>query len=124
MKTALPPEEFPELLTFSAVTDPDLEMIVKVARLQSEFCTKDFFRATNFVTKNAPKFSPKFLSLCSVGPEKNPAKFPPNFPLNFPNLPAKNKKKIHRRASAGAQGDMIVDHHGYLWVRADQSKRL
>ena len=44
---------------------------LKVARLQSEFCTKDFFRATNFRTKNAPKFSPKFLSLCSVGQKKS-----------------------------------------------------
>ena len=45
----------------------------------------------NFVTKNAPKLSPKCLSLCSVG-QKNPAKFPPNFPPNFPNFPAKNQK--------------------------------
>ena len=44
----------------------------KVARLQSEFCTKDFFRATNFRTKNAPKFSLNFLSLCSVGQKKSP----------------------------------------------------
>ena len=43
-----------------------------VARLQSEFCTKDVFRATNFLTKNAPKFSPKILSLCSVGQKKSP----------------------------------------------------
>ena len=68
--------------------------IVRVARLQSEFCTKDFFRATNFLTKNAPKFSPIFLSLCSMGQKKNPGKFPPNFPLKFPNFPAKNQKKI------------------------------
>ena len=68
--------------------------ILKVARLQSEFCTKDFFRATNFLSKNAPKFSPKFSSLCSVGQKKIPGKFPPNFPLNFPNFPAKNKKKF------------------------------
>ena len=61
---------------------------LKVARLQSEFCTKDFLvRATNFLTKNAPIFSPKILSLCSVG-QKNPGKIPPN----FPNFPAKNKK--------------------------------
>ena len=53
--------------------------ILKVARLQSEFCTKDFFRATNFLTKNAPEFSPKFLSLCSVGQKKIPGKFPPNY---------------------------------------------
>ena len=45
---------------------------VKVARLQSDFCTKDFFRATDFLTKNAPKFSQKFLSLCSVGQKKSP----------------------------------------------------
>ena len=51
----------------------------KVARLQSELCTKDVFRATNFVTKNAPKFSPKSLSLCSVGQKKNPAEFPSQF---------------------------------------------
>ena len=55
-----------------------------MARLQSEFCTKDFFRATNFLTKNAPKFSPRFLSLCSVGVRKNPR----------PNFPAKNQKKF------------------------------
>ena len=48
------------------------DRILKVARLQSEFCTKDFLRATNFLTKNAPKFSPKFLSLCSVGQKKSP----------------------------------------------------
>ena len=36
------------------------------------FAWKIFFRATNFLTKNAPKFSPKFLSLCSVGQKKSP----------------------------------------------------
>ena len=82
-------------------------LFCKVARLQSEFCTKDFFGATNFLTKNAPKFSPKFSSLCSVGQKKIPGKFPPNFPLNFPNFPAKNQKKNHPRASAGAQGEFF-----------------
>ena len=48
-----------------------LSFFLKVARLQSEFRTKDFFQAMNFVTKNAPKFSPKFLSLCSVGQKKS-----------------------------------------------------
>ena len=48
----------------------------------------------NFLTKNAPKFSPKFLSLCSVGQKRSLEKFPPNFPLNFPNFPAKNQKKF------------------------------
>ena len=151
-----------------------------MARLQSEFCTKDFFRATNFLTKNAPKFSPNFLSLCSgtkkepkpkllsldifrwgrglphegvrakkfgmpletreiklfgrdipgfcrdipgvpekfekkslgsifvpylfCGSEKIPGKFPLNFPL-ISKFPCETSKKIHRRASAGAQGE-------------------
>ena len=72
---------------------------VKVARLQ-----KDFFRATNFLTKNAPKFSPKFLSLCSVG-QKNPRKIPSKFPTKFSKFPCEKSKKIHQRASAGAQGE-------------------
>ena len=80
---------------------------VKVARLQSEFCTKDFFRATNFVTKNAPKFSPKFLSLCSVGQKKS-HKIPSKFPTKFSKFPCEKSKKIHRRASAGAQGEPFV----------------
>ena len=55
---------------------------VKVARLQSEFWHERCFRATNFLTKNAPKFCPKCLSLYFVG-QKNPAKFPQYFPPNF-----------------------------------------
>ena len=49
---------------------------------RANFGTKDFFGTTNFLTKNAPKFAPKCLSLYFVGP-KNPTKFPPNFPRNF-----------------------------------------
>ena len=67
----------------------------KVARLQSEFCTKEFFRATNFRrTKNAPEFSPENFEPLFCGSEKIPGKFPPNFPLNFPNFPAKNQKNF------------------------------
>ena len=47
------------------------------------FARMFLFWATNILTKNAPKFSPKLLSLYSVG-QKNPPKFPPNFPPNFP----------------------------------------
>ena len=54
--------------------------LIKVARLQSEFCAKDFFWATKFLTKNAPKFSPKFLSLYSVGQKKS-CKIPTIFSL-------------------------------------------
>ena len=80
--------------------------MIKVARLQSEFCTKDFFWATNFLTKNAPKFSPKFLSLCSVGQKKS-RKIPSKFPTQFSKVPCEKAKKIHRRASAGAQGEVL-----------------
>ena len=65
----------------------------KVARLQSEFCTKDFFRATNFLTKNAPKLSPNFLSLCSVGQKKHPRKIPSKFPTKFSKFPCEKTKK-------------------------------
>ena len=68
---------------------------LKVARLQSEFCTKDFFRATNFLTKNAmlSENFPEMFDPLFCGSEKIPGKFPPNFPLNFRNFPAKNQKK-------------------------------
>ena len=55
------------------VTERGVFAFVKVARLQSEFWHEIFFlRGTNFLTKNAPKFPPKFLSLCFVGPKKIP----------------------------------------------------
>ena len=57
------------------------------------FARKIFFsRATNFVTKNAPKFSPKFLSLCSVGQKKS-RKIPSKFPAKFSKFPCEIKKK-------------------------------
>ena len=74
--------------------------ILKMARLQNEVGTKYFDRGTNFVTKNAPKFSPKMLSLNFVGPEKShkvPAKFP------SPKI-----KENSSKASAGARGEEIL----------------
>ena len=55
-----------------------------------------------FPTKDALKISPKVLSLYFVGPKQShkiPAKFPTNFPCK--------KSKVHRQASAGAQGEQI-----------------
>ena len=46
--------------------------IVRVAVLQNKVCTKDFVRGTNYLTKNAPKFSPKVLSLYFVGQKNSP----------------------------------------------------
>ena len=56
---------------------------IKVARLQNEVGTRDFFRGTNFLTKNAPKFSPECSCLYFVGLKKSrkiPAKCPAKFP--------------------------------------------
>ena len=77
---------------------------VKVARLQSEFCTKDFFSSHEFSYEKCSEIFPEIFEPLFCGSEKIPGKFPPNVPLNFPNFPAKNQKQIHRRASAGAQG--------------------
>ena len=49
----------------------DQPIFLRVARLQSEVGTKDVFRCTNFLTKNAPKCSPIFLSLYFAGPKKS-----------------------------------------------------
>ena len=65
---------------------------LQVARLQSEFCPKDFLRATNFLTKNAPKFSPKFLSLYSVGQKKS-HKSPPQISHQIPQISLRKIKK-------------------------------
>ena len=78
--------------------------LVRVARLQSEFCPKYFLLATNFLAKNAPIFSPNCLSLYFVGQKKSrqiPAKF-------AAELPSPKSKKNHRRASAGGQGETLV----------------
>ena len=61
---------------------------VRVARLQNEVGTKYFFRGTNFLTKNAPKFSPNFLSLYFVGQKKS-RKIPGKFPAKFPSPKSK-----------------------------------
>ena len=69
-----------------------------MARLQSEFWHEHFLGATNFVTKNAPKFTLNFLSLYFVGPKKSPPKKQKEM------FPSGNLKKNYRRASADAQG--------------------
>ena len=65
----------------------------KVARLQREFCTERFFRGTNFLTKNAPKISPNFLSLCFLWVRKNPRKIPSKFPTKISKFPCEKSKK-------------------------------
>ena len=77
---------------------------VWVARLQSEVCTKDIFRATKIVTKNAPKIPPKSLFeplFCGSEksreiPAKCPAKFPSQKLKNFTDelLQARRENKL------------------------------
>ena len=68
---------------------------------RATFATKDFFGATNFLTKNAPEFSQNFFEPLFCGSEK--------IPQNSRQIPHESSlpkiKKIHRRASAEAQGE-------------------
>ena len=48
---------------------------------RAKFGTKNVFGATNFLTKNAPKFSPESFEPLFCGSEKIPQNSPPNFPL-------------------------------------------
>ena len=101
------------------------EHLLKVARLQSEFCTKDFFRATNFFTKNAPKFSPKFLTEIFEplfrGSEKS-RKIPSKFPTEFSKFPCEKKKSptsFCRSAGRTSSGKFCVLYQHawrYWWL--------
>ena len=66
-----------------------------------------FFSSREFSYEKCSEIFPEIFEPLFCGSEKIPGKFPPNFPQNFPNFPAKNQKKIHRRASAGAQGELL-----------------
>ena len=66
-----------------------------------------FFSSHEFSYEKCSEIFPEIFEPLFCGSEKIPGKFPPNFPLNFPNFPAKNQKKIHRRASAGSQGEEL-----------------
>ena len=93
---------------------------VRVARLQSEFCTKDFFWATNFLTKNAPKFPPKFLSLYSVG-QKNSRQIPAKFPTKFLKFPCEKKKKSPTSFCRSA-GRKKWLKSGFRWLKSGPYK--
>ena len=73
----------------------------RVALLQTEIGTKDFFRGANFLTKNALKIFPKLLSLSLLWVRICPAKFPPNFPQNVPPQNQKKKSPTSFCRSAG-----------------------
>ena len=92
--------------------------------LQSEFCTKDFFWATNYLTKNAPKFPPKFLSLHSVGQKKSrniPAKIPTKFPkFHQKNSPTSFCRSAGRRFwGRGCDEALFSEKRGFQWNRGE-----
>ena len=90
-----------KILKMQILLSRNFVVIAQAPSLQSANCTKDFFWTTNFPTKNAPKFSPKFLSLYSGGSEK----IPRNSRQIFRNisLPKIKKKNI------GAQGEQRLN---------------
>ena len=88
------PERAPKSVQNRTFCAKSLQKVLMWQVCRVNFARKIFVRDTNFLTKNAPKFSPKCLSLCICGSGKIPGKFPPNFSLNFPKRsPRKIKKK-------------------------------
>ena len=94
---------------------------VKVARLQCELCTKDSFELRIFLRKMSRSF-PEIFEPLFCGSEKS-CKIATKFPTKFSKFPGEKSKKIHRRASAGAQGEQFAHHpptippdeEGLLW---------
>ena len=80
----------------------DVSIVLEWQFLQNEvFYERLFFEARIFSRKMLRNF-PEFFEPLFCGSEK----FPQNSSLNFPqNFPPQNQNKIHRRASAGAQGE-------------------
>ena len=72
-----------------------------MAALQNEVCTKDFFRGADFLTKKAPIFSPKLLS------------------LNFVGL------KNHESAKgAGGKGARVINCHNFFFTPDRETRRV
>ena len=82
-----------------------------MARLQNEVGTKDFFRGTKFLTKNAPKLSPKLLSLYFVGQTKS-RKIPAKLPAKFPSQKSKENSPTSLCRSAGRRKFRSVPEGG------------
>ena len=67
----------------------------KVARLQSEFCAKDFFFELRIFLRKMLRNFPRNFWAFVLWVKKIPQKFPPNFPLNFP---LKSLRKIKKNS--------------------------
>ena len=74
-----------------------------MARLQNEVVAKDVFSRHEFSHEKCSDIFPEIFEPYSVG-QKRSHKIPAKFPAKFPY---KKSRKIHRRASAGAQGELF-----------------
>ena len=67
-----------------------------------------FFSSHEFSSEKCSEIFPEKFEPLFCGSEKNPRKIPSKFPTKFFKFPCdKIKKKNHRRASAGAQGELL-----------------
>ena len=75
-------------------TEPQNNERFRVARLQREFCTKDFFKLRIFLRKMLRNFPRNFWAFV-LWVSKKSRKIPSKFPTKFSKLPLeKTKKKI------------------------------
>ena len=77
-----------------------------MARLQSEFCTKEFFLSYEFSYEKCSDISPESVEPFFCGSE-NPAKFP----TKFPKFPCEQSKKIADELLQERRENNVV-HHG------------
>ena len=70
------------------------------------FARKIFFELRILLRKMLRNFPRNFWAFV-LWVRKNPRKIPSKFPTKFSKFPCEKSKKIHRRASAGAQGEKI-----------------
>ena len=76
-----------------------------------------FFSSHEFSYEKCSEIFPEIFEPLFCGSEKIPGKFPPNFPLNF-QISLRKIKKIHRRASAGAQREYFGHFLGAPTIKA------
>ena len=65
----------------------------KVARLQSEFCTKDFFSSCEFLVRKMLRNFPRNVRAFVLWVRKKSRKIPSKFPSKFSKLPCEKSKE-------------------------------
>ena len=85
---------FPLLQRFPAMRQKGCFLFIKVARLQSEFCAKEFFLELRIFLRKMLRNFPRNFRAFVLWVRKNPTKIPTKFPTRFPKLPCENPKKF------------------------------